>query len=105
MSQNSQLFAALVSPVAVPKAVANLVRVKREGEARAAMSGWSDLDPNTKAFLEIGAAVLIGIIIVRAAAAYYIGKQFGRPKASAAMGAFFGAPGVGVVSLWGKGKK
>ena len=99
--QTQALLSAMVSPMAVPNALENLARMKKQSEETQSLSG---IDPTLGAFLAVGAAVLVGIIVVRAAAGYYIGKQFGRPKASAAMGAFFGAPGVGVVSLWGQGK-
>lgn len=100
-----ELLKASVSPMAIPNAFANLARIKRNGEMKASLNGWSELDPVTKNVLVVGGVLIVGLLIVRAAASYYIGAQFGRPKASAAMGGLFGAPGLGVVALFGKGRK
>ena len=44
-----------------------------------------------------GLAVLLGL---RVGAAWYVGKQIGRPVSGAIAGGIFGAPGLGIMSLF-----
>lgn len=48
-----------------------------------------------------GAIVLIGL---RVGASWYIGKKLGRPTSGAVVGGLFGAPGLGVLSLFPPGR-
>ena len=62
----------------------------------------------TAAAIGIGAAIgalVVGVLVVRGAMGYYVGKQINRPWGGAAAGGLFGAPGMGVLALFGKGSK
>jgi hypothetical protein len=67
----------------------------------AAVQGLGATDGETLAALVVGAVAVV--LVVRGAMGYYVGKQFGRPWAGAGAGAVLGAPGLGVVALFGKG--
>lgn len=56
-------------------------------------------------FLGAIAGVLLVLVALRAGAGWYIGKQFGRPKSGALVGGIFGAPGLGVLSLFPGGRR
>lgn len=46
------------------------------------------------------AGALLILLGLRIGAAWYVGKQFGRPVSGALVGGIFGAPGLGVLSLF-----
>lgn len=91
-------FVGVDNPTAVASEmarVANLYKMSASG------LGATPLEAVAAASL----AALAAVLVVRGVVGYYVGKQFGRPKASAAAGAVFGAPGVGAVALFGRGDK
>ena len=50
-------------------------------------------------------AILAVPLALRGWAGHYVGKQFARPKSGAVVGAIFGAPGMGLLSLFPGDKK
>jgi hypothetical protein len=98
MSTANMMFGVL-DPVQIIARARQLNEIHRSPVSRALARREQVATGNAAVVAGIGAIVL-GIIAARAAAGWYIGKQFDRPKSGAAVGAIFGAPGMGVLSLF-----
>ena len=108
MGPIANAFLASYNPLDVAKKLANVTAPQKlsgptqKTPSRTDATVLGALDP-VETLAAVGIGALVAVVVARGVMGYYVGHKFNRGVSGALVGSIFGAPGMGVVALFGKG--